>query len=201
MQLAAAAQHSDSTHPAHCQLASGRQGCPPGWWLILASDHSVLAMLRAVNSCRRSTAAGQSGGGEQRGGDKWGGQFQMWRRTPSQITVDSRPSRRSSWRSVQPALTDQLLEAEELWGLHDLGVQVGRAPQVGQLVHRGGQAHGVKPLVLLRKQHGGEDMLGSMEDWRLRRWRAALHSAAASGMGSISERPREELISTAWQRK
>jgi len=61
------------------------------------------------------------------------------------------------------SLTYELLELEELGRLHNLGVQVGRPPQVGQLVHRGGQADGVKPGVLLRQQ--GEGRRGSQCQW------------------------------------
>ena len=173
----------------------------PGWWLILARDQSVLAMLRAVNSLDRSTAPRQGAPEGRR--SAWAGaggvgavpaavaQRAAGRRVPMPClrpaACPGRPSAfkrgrssRRQWQGssrlpgssprMQPAphqagaslrpLTNQLLEAEELGRLHDLGVQVGRAPQVGQLVQRGGQAPRVNPRALLRQGGMGEEWRG-----------------------------------------
>lgn len=58
------------SHLRSLGLSGGIRRIAPGWWLMLASAHRVLARLRAVNSERRSTAAGGRG---QRGKLAWVG--------------------------------------------------------------------------------------------------------------------------------
>ena len=123
--------------------------------MALASDHSVLARLRAVNSLRRSTA----------GRGDWLSKRGAQRCTREQLHDESLPAPGATpaaalpWylpphgppapsasaaldiplqqavQEIKQSLTDQLLELEELRRLHDLRVQVGRAAQAGQLVH------------------------------------------------------------------
>ena len=58
---------------------------------------------------------------------------------------------------------NQPLEEQELRRLHDGRVQVGRPPQVGQAVQRGGEADGVERSVILRSTAAAQRVGASME--------------------------------------
>lgn len=129
----------------------------------------LLETLRALNSDRRWTAGGRRERGEGGTAGQLGKANQstsiqygvvVWRsrdheehRSSSSLRA-LRIRRNTSSTSDRPpnptgTLTADLLEAVELRGVHDGGVQVGRALHVGQLVEARGQADDVKRASLL----------------------------------------------------